>query len=85
MGYEVWKWLDSGEVEFRIHRFVRSAPGGNPIVRIGFRLLGRREQVRFAEHALERMAQLVELERDDPPAHIDVPEDERLTAPASVG
>jgi uncharacterized protein (UPF0548 family) len=85
MGYEVWKWLDSGEVEFRIHRFVRSASGGNPIVRLGFRLLGRREQVRFAEHALQRMAQLVELERDEPPQHVDLPEDDRITAASSVG
>jgi len=85
MGYEVWKWRDSGEVEFRIHRFVRSAEGGNPIVRLGFRLLGRREQERFAHRACERMAQLVALERDNPPAEVSVPEDERLTAPSSVG
>jgi uncharacterized protein (UPF0548 family) len=85
MGYEVWKWRDSGEVEFRIHRFVRSAEGGNPIVRLGFRLLGRREQERFARRACERMAQLVKLERDNPPAEVPVPEDERLTAPSSVG
>lgn len=85
MGYEVWKWRDSGEVEFRIHRFVRSAGGGNPVVRLGFRLLGRREQERFARRACERMAQLVELERDNPPSPVAVPEDERLTAPSSVG
>lgn len=62
MGYEAWKWLDTGEVEFRIHRIVRSADGGNPIVRLGFRLFGRREQVRFARRAGERMAALVKAE-----------------------
>ncbi|MEJ7797227.1 MAG: DUF1990 family protein [Solirubrobacteraceae bacterium] len=70
MGYEVWKWLDGGEVEFRIHRFVRSAEVGNPVVRLGFRLLGRREQVRFAGRACERMAQLVELELEQSPVDI---------------
>jgi hypothetical protein len=66
MGYETWKWLETGEVEFRIHRIVRSASGGNPVVRLGFRLFGRREQVRFARRAGERMAALVgaELEAD---------------------
>lgn len=62
MGYEAWKWLDTGEVEFRIHRIVRSAGGDNPVVRLGFRLFGRREQVRFARRAGERMAALVEAE-----------------------
>lgn len=66
MGYEAWKRLDTGEVEFRIHRIVRSASGGNPVVRLGFRLFGRREQVRFARRSGERMAALVgaELEAD---------------------
>lgn len=59
MGYEVWKWLDRGDVEFRIHVVSRASSTGNPIVRLGFRLFGRREQVRFAERACERMACLV--------------------------
>ena len=56
--YELWKWLDSGEVEFRIDAFSRPAPISHPIVRVGFRLFGRRTQVRFARHACERMARL---------------------------
>ena len=56
--YEVWKWLDNGEVEFRIRRFSRPAEVGNPLVRLGFRLFGRREQLRFARRACERMARL---------------------------
>jgi uncharacterized protein (UPF0548 family) len=59
MDYEVWKWLDTGEVEFRIHAFSRAADIPNPIVRLGFRLFGRREQVRFARRSCERMAVLV--------------------------
>jgi len=56
--YEVWKWLDSGDVEFRISAFSRPAGIPNPVVRLGFRLFGRREQVKFAHHACERMAEL---------------------------
>ena len=59
MDYAVWKWLDDGAVEFRIHVVSRRAPVRNPIVRLGFRIVGRREQVRFARRACERMAELV--------------------------
>jgi hypothetical protein len=62
MDYEVWKWLDSGAVEFRIHAVSRAARIRNPIVRLGFYLFGRREQLRFARHSCQRMAQLVEEE-----------------------
>jgi uncharacterized protein (UPF0548 family) len=59
MDFEVWKWLHSGAVEFRIHVVSRASRIGNPIIRLGFRLFGRREQVRFAKRACERMASLV--------------------------
>jgi len=59
MDYEVWKWLDSGAVEFRIHVVSRSSRIGNPLIRLGFRLFGRREQIRFAKRACERMACLL--------------------------
>ncbi|MEA2248137.1 MAG: hypothetical protein QOH46_2666 [Solirubrobacteraceae bacterium] len=58
MDYEVWKWLDSGEVEFRITAVSTRADIRNPIVRAGVALFARREQLRFYHHALERMAQL---------------------------
>jgi uncharacterized protein (UPF0548 family) len=58
MDYEVWKWLDTGEVEFRIHAFSRAAEIRNPIVRLGWRLFGRRHQLRFYRRCGERMAQL---------------------------
>jgi uncharacterized protein (UPF0548 family) len=59
MDFAVWKWLDDGSVEFRIHAVSRRARVGNPIVRLGFRLVGRHEQVRFARRACARMAELV--------------------------
>jgi uncharacterized protein (UPF0548 family) len=58
MDYEVWKWLDTGEVEFHTCRFSRRAPAGNPIVRLGVRVFGRRQQEKFARHACQRMARL---------------------------
>jgi uncharacterized protein (UPF0548 family) len=59
MDYQVWKWTDNGEVEFRIHVVSRPARIPNPILRLGFQVLGRREQVRFAHRACERMACLL--------------------------
>jgi uncharacterized protein (UPF0548 family) len=58
MDYEVWKWLDTGAVEFHTCRFSRHAPVGNPIVRLGVRVFGRRQQVKFAHRACDRMARL---------------------------
>jgi uncharacterized protein (UPF0548 family) len=59
MDYEVWKWHDDGDVEFHVRRYARPARIGNPLVRLGFRLFGRREQVLFARRSLERMRRLV--------------------------
>ena len=58
MDYEVRKWLDSGEVDFRIHAVSRPAHIPNPVIRLGFRVFGRRVQRRFARHACQRMAGL---------------------------
>lgn len=68
MDYEVWKWLDTGAVEFRIHVVSRVSRIGNPVIRFGFRLFGRREQVRFARRACERMACLIAGDRTVPSA-----------------
>ena len=74
MDYEVRKWLDSGEVEFRIHAVSRPAHIPNPVVRLGFRVFGRRVQRRFARHACPRMARLTAARAragaavEDPPA-----------------
>jgi uncharacterized protein (UPF0548 family) len=67
MDWQVWKFPDTGEVLFRIHSFSRRAPGGNPLLRVGFRLIGRREQLRFLKLTSERMARLTE-ERMGQPA-----------------
>ena len=56
MSYEVWKWLDTGEVEFRIAAVSHRAKVGNPLVRLGFALLGRREQLKFYRHTCQVMA-----------------------------
>jgi uncharacterized protein (UPF0548 family) len=56
MTYEVRKWLDSGAVEFRIAAVSHRAPVGNPLVRLGFALLGRREQLKFYRHTCAVMA-----------------------------
>ncbi len=74
MDYEVRKWLDSGEVDFRIHAFSRPAHIPNPVIRLGFRVFGRWVQRRFARHACQRMARLtaararVSAAAQDPPA-----------------
>jgi uncharacterized protein (UPF0548 family) len=58
MDQEVRKWLDTGEVEFRIHAFSRMADIPNPVVRLGFLLFGRATQVRYHRRACRRMAEL---------------------------
>lgn len=67
MDYEVRKWLDDGHVEFRIHVVSRAARIGNPVIALGFRLFGRREQTRFARHACQRMVSLVTQQVDRGP------------------
>ena len=60
MSWEVHKWLGSGEVEFAIDAYSRRAQIANPLVRLGFRLFGRREQLHFLEITCERMRRLTE-------------------------
>ena len=67
MDYEVWKWMDTGEVQFRIHAFSRAANIPNPIIRFGFAVFGRGMQKKFARRALERMRLLVVAEMTPPP------------------
>jgi uncharacterized protein (UPF0548 family) len=58
MAWEVWKWQDTGAVEFRIRAFSRPAPTDSPLVAVGLRLFARRQQLRFYRHACARMASL---------------------------
>ena len=62
MYYEVWKWLSTGEVEFRLHAISRPARSGPLVTRLGFRLLGRRQQLDFYRQACRRMRRLAEAE-----------------------
>jgi uncharacterized protein (UPF0548 family) len=71
MDYEVWKWTDDGAVEFRLHAVSRASGQGPAWTRLGFRLFGRREQLRFYLRCCERIAKLTARELglpNDPPA-----------------
>jgi uncharacterized protein (UPF0548 family) len=78
MDYEVWKWTDDGAVEFRLHAVSRASGQGPPWARLGFRLFGRREQLRFYYRCCERIARLTARELglpgDPPPPAVRVHE-----------
>ncbi len=57
--FEILKFIDSGEVEFRVHAYSHSAEIENVLYKIGFWVFGRRLQRRFARTSLSRMQQLV--------------------------
>jgi uncharacterized protein (UPF0548 family) len=61
MDWEVWKWLDDGRVEFRVHAVSRPARISNPIVRLGFHLLRDREREAFLNSTKRRMRTFTEL------------------------
>ena len=58
MHYEVWKWLETGDVDFRLHAFSRTARTGPPLLRLGYRLVGRHEQLDFYRQVCLRMRRL---------------------------
>jgi uncharacterized protein (UPF0548 family) len=58
MSWEVWKWLDTGDVEFRIHSYSRLTRARNPFIRLGVRLIGQRERRRYLSGACKRVARL---------------------------
>ncbi len=68
MDYEVHKWLADGRVEFRLHARSRPSGGGPWWARLGYRLVGRREQVRFYYRCCSRIAELVAAELGLPAA-----------------
>lgn len=67
MHWNVVKWPDSGAVSFRIDARSRPAPDPSLPVRLGFRLVGRREQLRFYDSTCERMRRLVDAALDEGP------------------
>jgi uncharacterized protein (UPF0548 family) len=60
MNYEIWKWLDTGEVEFRLFALSRAARSGPVLLRTGFRLFGRTQQLRFYRQVCRRARRLTE-------------------------
>jgi uncharacterized protein (UPF0548 family) len=58
MSWEVWKWLDTGAVEFRIHSYSRLTGAANPFTRLAMRLIGQRERRRYLSSACRRVARL---------------------------
>jgi uncharacterized protein (UPF0548 family) len=60
MRYEVWKWLDTGDVAFRLYAFSKVADGGPILLRLGFRLVGRTNQLRFYRQACRRARRFTE-------------------------
>jgi len=60
MNYEIWKWLDSGDVEFRLFAYSRAAQTGPFLLRTGFRLFGRSPQLRFYRQICRRARRLTE-------------------------
>jgi uncharacterized protein (UPF0548 family) len=58
MSWEVWKWLDTGEVQFRVHSYSRMVGAKNPFTLVGVRLFGQRERRRYLTSACRRMRDL---------------------------
>jgi uncharacterized protein (UPF0548 family) len=61
MDWQVWKWSDTGEVQFRVHAVSRPASVANPVIRIGFWLLRGHERAVFLDSTDTRMRSLTEL------------------------
>jgi uncharacterized protein (UPF0548 family) len=64
MHYELWKWLDTGEVQFRLFAVSRPAARGPLLLRTGFRLFGRTHQLRFYREICRRALRLTESQLD---------------------
>lgn len=62
MHYELWKWLDTGEVEFHLRALSRPARTGPLAIRLGFRLFGRTQQLRFYRQVCRRVRRLTEVQ-----------------------
>ena len=58
MDWQVWKWLDTGEVQFRVHSVARVAPIANPVIWVGFHVLRRYERRLFLDSTDRRMKEL---------------------------
>jgi len=61
MDWQVWKWSDTGEVQFRVDAVSRPASIANPVIRIGFWLLRGHKRAVFLDSTDTRMRSLTEL------------------------
>lgn len=61
MSWEVWKWTDSGEIDFRVHAVSQEAQIANPVIRLGFRLVGPHEREVFLHSTGRRMQRFTEI------------------------
>ena len=68
MHYQVWKWLDTGDVEFRLHAVSKAADTGPRLLRTGFRIVGRFDQLRFYRQICRRIRRLTQAELETQPA-----------------
>jgi hypothetical protein len=66
MRFEVWKWLDTGDVEFHLRAVSRPARSGPLLLRLGFRLFGRTQQLRFYRQISRRLRRLTDAELGGP-------------------
>ena len=62
MHYELWKWMDTGDVEFHLRAVSRPARHGPLLTRLGFGLIGRTQQLRFYRQICRRVRRLTEAE-----------------------
>lgn len=62
MYYEIWKWLDTGDVEFRLRAYSRTARRGSVARRVAFRLIGRHQQLAFYRQVCRCVRRLTEAE-----------------------
>ena len=60
MHYELWKWLDTGDVEFHLRAISRPATRGPFLTRTGFRIFGRTQQLGFYRQICRRTKRLTE-------------------------
>ena len=67
MHYEIWKWLDTGDVEFHLRAVSRPATSGPFLLRTGFRLVGRAQQLRFYRQICRRVRRLTEAQARNQP------------------
>jgi uncharacterized protein (UPF0548 family) len=68
MDWMVWKWLDTGAVEFRVRAVSRPAPVRNPVIRIGFLLVRGHERRVFLDSTDRRMVALTALALETGPS-----------------